>query len=434
MSAKNLGTTTGWVVWTGWLRATPHAGAAGANPARARNIAQSAGWRPWWCRQGLRHHHGRGNARRLRDFDGITLFGGSRRDICELVLRAGPDTPIVAMPVVAPIVGGIIGAGVVLLHWVLTRFAVRCSLFAVRCSLFAVRCSLFAVRCSLFAVRCSLFAVRDARLRKMAADQSARTKGERWQALGVGPQRKVRNEQLETVSEALIAKLRRGDRSGNDQHAVHGVRPEWTRDCAASGRARSDSCPSPAGSSTILCRSSRERTSRLPSALSAGKLTAGRSRRDWCHQPARDDGRVESKDRASLVQRHRLAGHADRSHHQCGSDSESADAIRSKTGLPPATYFSGGQDSMDSRQRRRRARRGCTRRGGVRQHRHVGDLESDRRPRRWIARDRRHQREPDDVDGLCGRWRGTTNCWRSSRSRTPCSPPSVRRPIAPVTA
>ena len=54
----------------------------------------------------------------------------------------------------------------------------------------------------------------------------------------------------------------------------------------------------------------------IAGALRNGGLDGRRPRRDRRHQPARDDGRLEPEDRPPLVQRHRLAGHADRSDRQ----------------------------------------------------------------------------------------------------------------------
>ncbi len=74
------------------------------------------------------------------------------------------------------------------------------------------------------------------------------------------------------------------------------------------------------------------------------------------------------------------------------------DVIRHKAGLPPATYFSGGKlqwilENVDGV--RAAAERGDAR---VRHHRHLAVVESDRRPARWGARHRCHQRQPDHAD------------------------------------
>ena len=74
------------------------------------------------------------------------------------------------------------------------------------------------------------------------------------------------------------------------------------------------------------------------------------------------------------------------------------DVIRRKAGLPPATYFSGGQGAVDPRERRRRARGRREGRRDLRHRRHLGAVEPDRRPARRRARHRRHQRQPDHAD------------------------------------
>ena len=58
---------------------------------------------------------------------------------------------------------------------------------------------------------------------------------------------------------------------------------------------------------------------------------------------------------------------------------ERGDVIRRKAGLPPATYFSGRQDPVDPGERRRGAGGGGARRGRLRHHRLLADLEPDRR-------------------------------------------------------
>ena len=56
-----------------------------------------------------------------------------------------------------------------------------------------------------------------------------------------------------------------------------------------------------------------ERTAAVAqTALHSAGLVGGGPRRDRRHQPARDHGRLEPEDRASLLQRHRLARHAHR--------------------------------------------------------------------------------------------------------------------------
>ena len=75
------------------------------------------------------------------------------------------------------------------------------------------------------------------------------------------------------------------------------------------------------------------------------------------------------------------------------------DRFRAKTGLPIATYFSGPKIKwmLDNVEGARAARRG--RRSPLRQHRHLGHLEPDRRDERRRPRHRRDQRQPDVADG-----------------------------------
>ena len=104
----------------------------------------------------------------------------------------------------------------------------------------------------------------------------------------------------------------------------------------------------------------------IAGALSIARPDRRRSRRHRRHQPARDDGRLEPEDRTSLVQRHRLAGHAHRSDRHRARPA-TAQTIRSRDRPAARDLFLRRQDAVDPRQRRRRARRGGTRRGGLRQ-------------------------------------------------------------------
>ena len=121
------------------------------------------------------------------------------------------------------------------------------------------------------------------------------------------------------------------------------------------------------------------------------------SRGDRRHQSARDHDRVESEDRPPLVQRHRVAGHADGSDRQ-RPRTETATALRTHGAAARDVLFR-HEAAVDSRERRWRQSRRRKRRGGLRQCRYVGDLESHRRRRRRCARHRRHQREPHAAHG-----------------------------------
>ena len=135
----------------------------------------------------------------------------------------------------------------------------------------------------------------------------------------------------------------------------------------------------------------------ITGALACRKSRRNRPRRHRRDQSARNHGGVESEDRASLVQRHRVAGHADRS--DCQRPRTEATAALRTHGASASDIFFRYQAAMDSRKRRRRTGRRRTRRRRVRQYRHLGDMEPHRRHRRWCARNRRHQREPHTSHG-----------------------------------
>ena len=142
------------------------------------------------------------------------------------------------------------------------------------------------------------------------------------------------------------------------------------------------------------------------------RLHGPRSRRARHHQPARDHRRLEPRRPAGRRQRDRLAGHPHRRIAAALDRDGRGEVIRARTGLPPATYFSGGKlrwilDNVD----------------GVRADAASGDAifgtidcwliwnltgGVGRRP----ARHRRHQRQPHDADGSATRSTGTTSCWR----------------------
>ena len=128
----------------------------------------------------------------------------------------------------------------------------------------------------------------------------------------------------------------------------------------------------------------------------------GGSRRDRRHQPARDDDRLEPEDRPALVQRHRLAGHAHRSHHQRAHArhrrrrSAPAPACRRRP-ISRARRSSGSSTTCPACARRRHAARRCS---AIPTPGSSGTSPAAGRRR---PRDRRHQREPDDADGSARR-------------------------------
>ncbi len=92
----------------------------------------------------------------------------------------------------------------------------------------------------------------------------------------------------------------------------------------------------------------------------------------------------------------------------------------------------GAEDPVDPGQRRGSAGAGRGRRAAVRQHRHLGDLEHHRRPRRRRPRHRRDERQPHDADGPADPRLGRRDlgCDRSPSggpARDPVVQPDVRR-------
>ena len=111
-----------------------------------------------------------------------------------------------------------------------------------------------------------------------------------------------------------------------------------------------------------------------------------------------------------------------------------ADRYKAKVGLPLATYFSGPKVRwiLDNVEGAREQGRG--RRPGVRQHRHVGAVEHDRRGRRRRARHRRDQRLAHHADGPRHAHVGRGDRRATWASRCRCCPRSARRPRSTATA
>ena len=139
-------------------------------------------------------------------------------------------------------------------------------------------------------------------------------------------------------------RLRRRDRPGHDQHPVHGLRPRRATRSPGTSSSTSRSCRAPAGSSTTRSRSGSapapsiaDRAARQPAcapATSPRSASPTSARPRWCG----------TADRPALLQRHRLAGHPHRPHRRAPWTADGrGDVIRARTGLPPATYFSGGK-------------------------------------------------------------------------------------------
>ena len=141
-------------------------------------------------------------------------------------------------------------------------------------------------------------------------------------------------------------------------------------------------------------------------------------------QPARDDDRVGSRDRPAGAQRDQLAGHPHRPPGPRALGASTAThGFRERSGLPPATYFSGPKLRwlLDTVARPARARRGG--RGAVRDDGLVADLAADRPPPH-----RRHQRQPDDADEPAHARLGRRAARRARRAARRCCPRSGPRP------
>ena len=190
----------------------------------------------------------------------------------------------------------------------------------------------------------------------------------------------------------------RSARSGHHQHAIHGVRCRWQRNRAAPARARADHVAARVGRARpTRDRGAHEHCDRRRAAPREplGARPGGHRR----HQSARDDGRVESEDRPALVQRHRVAGHAHRSHRQRPRPHARRQGHPRPYGVAARDVLFRREVPVDPRARRRRSRRRGARRGGLRDDRQLGDLEPDGRRGRRRAHHRRDERQPHDADG-----------------------------------
>ena len=223
-------------------------------------------------------------------------------------------------------------------------------------------------------------------------------------------------------------RLRRRDRPGHDEHAVHDLRPR-----------RRGGRPAPA---------------RAPADPAARRL--GRAR------PGRDLGAHQRRRSADRAQRHRPARRATSPRSAsptsarppwCGTAAPAGPTTTRSSGRTPAP--TGSPAALDARRPRRRhpapgraaagdlllrpaSSSGSSRTStGVRAAAERGDalfgtidtlaaLEPHRRRRRRRARHRRHQRQPHHADGPARPWTGTTSCSRSSASRGRCCRRSAR--------
>ena len=129
-----------------------------------------------------------------------------------------------------------------------------------------------------------------------------------------------------------------------------------------------------------------------------GRRDARRSGGHRRHQSARDHRRVGQGHRQAGLQRDRLAGHPHGYDLQRTGEGRRPGSLPRQSGSAAGDLLLRPEDQVDSGQCARCAREGREGRSALRQHRHVGDLESDGRPERRRARDRCVQCQPHHVD------------------------------------
>ncbi len=120
------------------------------------------------------------------------------------------------------------------------------------------------------------------------------------------------------------------------------------------------------------------------------RRSGGRGRH---HQPARDDGGLGPAHRRAGGARHRLAGHPHRPAAGRAGRGEQRAVVRRAHRAAAGDLLRRTEAALAAGQRRRPAGAGRTRRGALRHHGQLADLEAHRR-----ARHRRHQRQPDAAD------------------------------------
>ena len=134
----------------------------------------------------------------------------------------------------------------------------------------------------------------------------------------------------------------------------------------------------------------------------------------------------DRKHRPAALQRHRLAGHAHRRALQRAGQGRRAGPLPRADRPAAGHLLLRPEDPLAPRQRPRRASGGRTRRGALRHHRHLADLEPDRRPERRRARHRCDQRQPHAADEPADARLGRRASWLRWASRARCCRPSGR--------
>ena len=186
-------------------------------------------------------------------------------------------------------------------------------------------------------------------------------------------------------------------RSGNDEHALHGVRQGRQRDLAAPARAPADPAAARMGRARSAgdrrahrrgdrARDAQRQPHRRPISPPSASPTSARPRSSGTRRPA-IPGTTPSSGRTRAP-----IGSSTRCRRRRGR------LIRSRTGLPPATYFSGAkiQWILDNVPGVREAAARGEAVFGNPDTWVIWNLTGGTRRRR--PRDRRHQREPDDAD------------------------------------
>ncbi|MCK7507760.1 MAG: FGGY-family carbohydrate kinase [Desulfobacterales bacterium] len=198
---------------------------------------------------------------------------------------------------------------------------------------------------------------------------------------------------------------------GHHQHPLHDLRPRRRRSSAVDQKEHRQIYPAARlGRARPAWRSGSAPSEVIRGALAKAGIERRRHRGHRHHQPARDHRGLGPRAPASRT--------ATPSSGRTPAPTRSAttlgqeggqDRFRAKTGLPAGHLFLRPQDHAGSwttcPARAQAAEQG---EAALRQHRHLGHLEPDRRAQRRRARHRRHQRQPHHADEPATPWTGMT--------------------------
>ncbi|CAA9216364.1 MAG: Glycerol kinase, partial [uncultured Corynebacteriales bacterium] len=192
--------------------------------------------------------------------------------------------------------------------------------------------------------------------------------------------------------------LRPGDRPGHDLDSLHPVRPP--RPAGVGGAAGAP----PALPAPRLGRARRDRdlAQRAPAGAAGagpGRRRRRAGRRDRDRQPAGDDRAVGPAHRGAGGPGRGLAGHPDRRADRGAGGGRRARPLHRPVRAAAGHLLRRAADPLAAGRHPGAAGPGGARRGALRHHGDLADLEPDRRPGRRHARHRRDQRVPDDADG-----------------------------------